>query len=295
MKRITWITITIGLLHLGIILSCEKHSNNATYTGVLEGTSIHVPALTGGKIVQILVDTGQEVTVGDTLAVLDTTELVLQHRQVQAALEELQVQEEIARTHLRRSKTDVDYIQEKYERIQRLYEQQAMPKQSLDDLGNQVQQAQSAYEVTRQQIRSLTARRKQLEAQIDTIRKKISDAVIIAPTNGLITTRYYEIGEAIPPLQPIVELMHIRDLEVKIYIPEKRLPEVKHGQEVKIRVDGLDEELPGRIRWVSPKAEFTPKTILTPDTRTALVYAVKITVPNPKRVLKHGMPVEVIW
>jgi len=48
------------------------------------------------------------------------------------------------------------------------------------------------------------------------------------------------------------------------------------------------------VSWVSPKAEFTPKTILTPETRTSLVYAVKVTIPNPKRVLKHGMPVEVI-
>jgi HlyD family secretion protein len=69
---------------------------------------------------------------------------------------------------------------------------------------------------------------------------------------------------------------------------------VKHGQEVKIRVDGVRETLPGRVSWVSPKAEFTPKTILTPETRTSLVYAVKVTVPNPKRILKHGMPVEVI-
>lgn len=291
MKRTGWLIL---FLLPWMIAGCGKSLNNSTYTGVLEGTSVHVPALTGGKIVQIFVDTGQEVAVGDTLAIVDTTELVMQRRQARAALEELQVQVDITHTNLRRSKADVEYAQENYKRIKKLYEKQTMPKQRVDDLRNQVQRAESVYEATQQQIRSLTARQKQLEAQIGIIQKKISDAVILAPMDGLVTTRYYEVGEAIPPLQPIVELIHIRELEVKIYIPEEKLPEVRPGQEVKIRVDGLNEELPGRIRWVSPKAEFTPKTILTPETRTSLVYAVKVVVPNPKRVLKHGMPVEVV-
>ena len=56
-----------------------------------------------------------------------------------------------------------------------------------------------------------------------------------------------------------------------------------------------DKELKGTVRWISPKAEFTPKTILTPDTRSSLVFAVKITINNPEGILKHGMPVEVIF
>ena len=69
----------------------------------------------------------------------------------------------------------------------------------------------------------------------------------------------------------------------------------KNNQEVNIRIDGRKEILPGKVSWISPKAEFTPKTILTPETRSSLVYAVKIIVPNPHGVLKHGMPVEVIF
>ena len=49
--------------------------------------------------------------------------------------------------------------------------------------------------------------------------------------------------------------------------------------------------MPGKIMWISPQAEFTPKTILTPDTRTSLVYAVKISIANQEGILKHGMPV----
>jgi HlyD family secretion protein len=283
-----------AILFALLILGCSSKSHRDIYTSVLEGKSIHVPALTGGQIVAIFVDAGQEVAAGDSLAVIDTTDLVLQRQQAQATREELIVQEDIYRTNLDRARADLDYFQKKYERVKSLYEKQATPEQNLDDLENQLQQVQSAYKAAQDQIQILQAQRKQLEAQLGSIRKKIADAVIVAPTDGLVASRYYEKGEAIPALQPILELLHISELDAKIYIPEEMLSQVKPGQPVSIRVDGLAEDLPGRVSWISPKAEFTPKTILTPETRTSLVYAVKVTVPNPKRVLKHGMPVEVI-
>jgi HlyD family secretion protein len=287
------LSLTAVLLSL-LILGCTAKQHHDIYTSVLEGKSIHVPALTGGQIVTMFVDTGQEVAAGDSLAVVDTTDLVLQRQQAQAARDELLVQEKISRTSLDRAKADLDYVQEKYERVKALYEKQATAEQNLDDLDNQRQQAQSAYKAAQDQIQILQAKRKQLEAQLGLIRKKIADAVIIAPTDGLVASRYYEKGEAVPTLQPILELVHVSELDAKIYIPEEMLSQVKPGQPVKIHVDGLAKDLPGRISWISPKAEFTPKTILTPETRTSLVYAVKVTVPNPERVLKHGMPVEVI-
>lgn len=283
-----------AIFPLLLILCCTTKSHHDIYTSVLEGKSIHVPALTGGKIVAVFFDVGQEVFAGDSLAVVDTTDLVLQHQQAQAAREELLVQENINRTNLDRAKADLDYVQVKYERVKALYEKQATPEQSLDDLDNQLHRVRSAYKAAQDQIQILQARRKQLEAQLGSIRKKISDAVIIAPTDGLVASRYYEKGEAVPTMQPILELVHISEMDAKIYIPEEMLPQIKPGQPVRIRVDGLAEDLPGRVSWISPKAEFTPKTILTPETRTSLVYAVKVTVPNPDRVLKHGMPVEVI-
>ncbi|GBD92670.1 putative efflux pump membrane fusion protein [bacterium BMS3Abin05] len=116
----------------------------------------------------------------------------------------------------------------------------------------------------------------------------------MAPASGVIFSRYFNEGEAIPPLNPIVEIVHVRSLSVKIYISEKMLPHIKYGQKVKVRVDGLSRQFQGIVGWVSPKAEFTPKTIMTPETRTSLVYAVKIRIQNSKGILKDGMPVEVV-
>ena len=277
-----------------ILIACGKNKNDSTYTSVLEGRTVQVPALTGGKILSVSVEEGDEVVIGDVLAVTDTVEIVLQKSQLNAVLEELSVQEEIADINLRRTKTDFEYIQEKLDRMKILVDNEAVPKQNFDDLSNLLKQAESAHVAAQQTLRGLYARRKQLVAQIAIAQKKIADAKIVAPTDGMVSSRYYEPGEAVPPYRPILELIHHREMEVKIYLPEKKLPLIKIGQAVVLRVDGLDREFSGRIAWVSPKAEFTPKTILTPETRTSLVYAVKVTVSNPEGVLKHGMPVEVV-
>jgi HlyD family secretion protein len=221
MKHALWGTLCIAaILFQSLIPGCGNKSKFSTYTGVLEGKSVQVPALTGGKIVELPVDTGEEVAEGTMLAVIDTTELSLQHKQLSAVLEELEVQKEIAETNLKRSKGDLEYVQQREERMKTLYENQAMPKQNLDDLRNEMQRAQSAFDAAREQVHSLEARKRQLGAQVGTVEKKISDAVITAPVEGLVSTLYYEVGEAVPPMQPVLELIHVSELEVKIYIPE---------------------------------------------------------------------------
>jgi HlyD family secretion protein len=69
---------------------------------------------------------------------------------------------------------------------------------------------------------------------------------------------------------------------------------VRIGQRAEIRVDGSDTTLPAGVVWISDRAEFTPKTILTQETRTAMVYAVKIAADNASGILKVGMPVTVL-
>jgi HlyD family secretion protein len=289
MKKYVYLLMLMTVIFAG----CGNNSTGEGYTSIVEGTSVQVPALTGGEIKEFRVDTGQEVQPGEVLAVVDTTELVFRRRQLQASLEELEVQWEIARSNLEQAESTESYVREKKERIEALYQKSSASRQSVDDLINQLQQAQTALANAKQTFQSLVARKKQLIAQLGVVNKKIKDAVMVAPTGGIISEKYFELGEAIPPLSPIVEIIEIRKVEVKIYISEKKLPEVKYGQEARVTVDGLEKELNGTLSWVSPKAEFTPKTILTPETRTSLVYAVKISVPNPEGILKHGMPVEV--
>ena len=275
------------------ITGCGNNNHKNSYTGVLEGTSINVPALTGGVIVDLMVDTGDNVKRGQPVAVIDSTELILQKEQLLATQTELDVQTKIANTGLANAKKNLSYVEERQKRVEQLYNNKSVPKQNLDDINNQLQNARSAYETTHGKLQGIAARREQLSAKLKIINKKISDAVVIAPREGVVVNKYFEAGEAVPPYSRLVEIIDISEMTTKIYISEQLLALVKHGQQVSISVDGLDKQLPGQVIWISPKAEFTPKNILTPETRTSLVYAVKVSVTNEDGVLKHGMPVVV--
>lgn len=282
----------------GIIIifltQCGKKSEIDIYTGVLEGKSIRVSALSPGKIVDFRVERGEEVQTGDTLAIVDSSELIFQKEQFEAGLKELQVQSEIAVTSSQQAILDLNYISEKYQRVKKLTTDQSMPQQALDDLKIQLDRGQAAKKTSEQKIKSLRAMHEQLTARIKSVQKKIEDCYILAPQGGIIANKFFEQGEAIPPMAPVVEIIHIKSLDLKIYIAENLLPKIIFGQTVTVRVDGLEKTLTGTISWISPKAEFTPKTILTPETRSSLVYAVNIVIKNPDGLLKHGMPVEVL-
>ncbi len=286
-------SLFILLIPVLVLVSCSGKQNEDSYTGVVEGTSVQIPALTGGKILQLFTDTGKEVQPGQVVAQIDTLDLSYQRQQVEASLEELSIQEAIATTNLNRSRNDMQYVQETYDRYVRLHEAQSVTQQVVDDFKNRLQNAEAAYKAAQQQVESISARKKQLTAQLDIVDKKISDASVTSPIGGTIASKYFEAGEAAPPLTPVFEVIDTREMWIKIYVAETTLPQIKVGQEAKIAVDGSSKTLTGRVSWISPKAEFTPKTILTPQTRTALVYAVKITIPNPDGILKQGMPIEV--
>ncbi len=275
-------------------LGCGDNNSTHQYTSILEGTTIQVPALTGGQIVEIPIETGQLVNQGDRLARIDSVELFLQYQQLVSSYEEIKAQKRIAATALERTERDLAYVQQKYTRIEKLYLASSVAKQDYDDIANHLSQVSSARETAQQNLQTLTSRVKQVEAQIALTRKKLNDTIILAPLSGIITAKYYETGEAIAPLRPIAEIMDITRLEAKIYVEEKMLPNLRYGQQVSLEIDGTDESFSGRISWISPRAEFTPKFILTPDTRTSLVYAVQIDIDNPDGIMKDGMPVVII-
>lgn len=285
------LSILIIILILFLSISCSDNSAEHQYTGVLEGTSVQVPALTPGQITQIPVNTGELVKKGQLLAMVDSIDLIYQREQLVATLQELEIQTEIAQSNLSRANKDYTYLKTKQDRIANLYKSQSTTKQNLDDITNSLQTSQTAVSNARNALGSIAAGKKQVEAKIKSVNKRINDTKIIAPTGGIITNLYYEEGEAVPLFGSLLEIIDTKKMEVKIYISETRLSQVRYGQQVSVSVDGLDKTLDGTVIWVSPKAEFTPKTILTPNTRTSLVYAVKISITNEEGILKHGMPV----
>jgi len=255
---------------------------------------VRVPALTGGQIMTMFADLGNQVSQNQVLAAVDTVELDLQRGQLLASLSEIDIQSKIAATNVDRTSDELRYVQTKFDRISGLYQAESVPQQNYDDIKNQVDQVNKSLQTAQQQLQSLAARKQIVRGQIALLDKKINDATIRAPRAGIISAKYFEAGEAVPPTQPVFELTDISQVDTRIYVAEPKLVSLKHGQQVTVQIDGNDQNLTGRLSWISPKAEFTPKSIMTPETRTTLVYAVTVTIDNPDGLLKHGMPVVII-
>ncbi len=286
----------LGFLAIVVLLlaGCGKEeAQTFQASAIVEGTAIKVSAQTGGYLVKVYVDEGDDVVMGQTIALVDTEKLGYELERVQANLEDLAVQRRIAAANVRRARDDYDYARTKYERYQSLYRTNAAPEQLLDDLKIGFKRARIGYEQAQQRLASVASKEKALQAQVKLLRRRIRDAVVKAPLSGTITARYYDTGETIPPNAPVVEIIDLSEMWAKVYVSETYLPKIKIGQKAEVKVDGSDRTLVGKVAWISSKAEFTPKNILTQESRTSLVYAVKIIVPNPQRILKHGMPVSI--
>lgn len=277
-----------------LLSSCAK-KNNSTFqaTAIIEGTAIKVSAQTGGYLLKVNVEEGQDVGSGDTLAVVDAEKLGYQLNQMEANLDELNVQHRLATTNLRRAQEDYDYAKTKYERYLDLFKKNAASQQVLDDLKITHDRASTALESARQNLQSISSREKGLAAQMKLLQRQINDAMVTAPISGTVTTRFYDAGETIPPNAPLVEIVDLAKMWAKVYVSETYLPQIKIGQNAQVQIDGTTQTFTGTVTWISAKAEFTPKNILTQESRTALVYAVKISIDNPDHVLKHGMPVTI--
>ncbi|HPT72274.1 MAG TPA: HlyD family efflux transporter periplasmic adaptor subunit [Candidatus Cloacimonadota bacterium] len=284
-----------GITVISVILlnGCSHQHKDLKYAGTLDGTEIQIPAQTGGKIIRMMFEEGQLKQKGDTLAVIDTQELHFQLQQLDANLESLISAQRIAQTNLDQANRDNQYIVDKYERTKQLYQNKAASQQTLDDVSNQKLKTSSALHNSQNVLNQTTSNIEQVKAQILTINKKVSDAVILSPITGTISTKYYNEGEVIPPMGSIAEILDTRTLDVKIYISVDKLSTIKTGDILEVKAEGIDNTYHGKVIWISNQAEFTPKTVLTPETRSSLVYAVKVELDNSDGKLKQGMPVEV--
>lgn len=130
-------------------------------------------------------------------------------------------------------------------------------------------------------------------------KKNLDDTKVYAPEDGIIMTRIQEPGAVVEPSQPIYTMAKSKPVWVRAYIPEPNLANVKYGMEVNVFTDtinpqtGKKREYKGYVGYISPVAEFTPKTVQTEDLRTDLVYRIRVYIYDIDEYLRQGMPVTV--
>ncbi|MCF6210749.1 MAG: efflux RND transporter periplasmic adaptor subunit [Gammaproteobacteria bacterium] len=269
-------------------------------------------------IAEIRVQEGDHVSKGQPLARLHTELLEAQlaeaeaavevQRQVLARLEAGSRPEEIhkAEAELQAAEAQAKAAHDSYRRVARLLERKLASPQDeeqarsqADAAAAQVKAVQATLALLKAGARKedIAAARAQLtgrRAALKQAQQRLTDASLYAPADGIIRNRILEPGDMAFPQSPVLTLAFLDPVWVRAYLPEPMLGRVRLGATAWITTDSYPgKRYQGWVGYVSPTAEFTPKTVQTPELRTRLVYSVRIFACNPDGELRLGMPVSV--
>lgn len=150
--------------------------------------------------------------------------------------------------------------------------------------------------VRESELRTLQAQERQTRASLVEAESVLSDLTIRAPVPGVIVSRMREPGEVITAGTPLLELLDLGQLYLKVYVPESQIGQIRLGLPAQVHTDAYPgQPYDAEIRYISARAEFTPKEVQTPDERVKLVYAVKLYFKsNPEHRLSPGLPADAV-
>ena len=271
-----------------------------------------------GRLDAVNFEEGDPVSAGDVIAVLDTAPL--RDGVVQAEAEASVRRAELARLEAGSRSQEIDRARARVEELDAnvLIAQQTFDRQSkLRDSGYVSQQAyDTALAALDAARKRLVAGKKDLalvqlgpraeeiaggaagveaaEAAVAQAQLRLGDTSLVAPSDGVLLARVREPGSIVAAGVPVATLALTSPVWVRAYVDETDLGLVVPGKTAEVFTDSAPgKPYKGQVGFVSPIAEFTPRTVQTPDLRTDLVYQVRITIDAPDSGLRQGMPVTV--
>jgi len=287
-------------------------------SGTIETDNIVISSQIAGEVLTLNVIEGALVRAGDTLAIIDTEMLEIRLRQAESASKIAQAQYSLLKngardedlklsdSQRRQAQSNFDLLRIEKERVDNLFVSNSISQNKVDEVNMRYDVARAQLDAAIEQINKLNnfARPEELaqaeanvensKANIDLVKKSIRDSYITSPIDGYVVKRFINRGETVSPLSSLFKVTDLNIAELYVYVSQVDLGKVKLGQTAQVSVDSFpDKTFEGTVVYISPEAEFTPKTIQTKEERTKLVYAVKIHILNPAHELKAGMPADV--
>lgn len=313
--------ITSTILLSILFISCNGNNKDGMIeaSGNIEGTNITVSSQAAGEIDKILKDEGSLVNKGDTIIIIDPINYKLKLNESLSILQSSESQysllktgarkEDIAQSEeaLKQAEVNFSQAEKDKDRYTSLFESKSITRKQYEDAINRYEIASAQYNSAKENVRKIKnlarpdelkqaeANVNRVKASIEQLQKNINDCFVTAPSNGYIVKKFVEEGEYAGMLSSLFKITDLRKVELVIYVSETDLGKVKLGQVAEVSVDSYpDKNFKGNVTYISPEAEFTPKNIQTKDERTKLVFAVKISIPNPDLELKPGMPADAL-
>lgn len=270
-----------------------------------------------GRLRDMRLEEGDSVAPGDLLAALDDQPLREALAVAEAGVLEARANFERTRTGSRpqeiqqaqagveEAEAALDNADKQLARQRDLFRQRLNSKRELDDAEASQEQAAARLRAAREALAlavegfraedqaAAAAALAAAEARRDQATTQLEDTRLHAPSAGVIQVRAREPGSMVAVGEPVYTLSLTDTIYVRAYVGEVHLGRLVPGAEVTVTSDSSDRSYRGQVGFVSPRAEFTPKTVETPELRTDLVYRVRIVVRDPDQQLRQGMPVTV--
>jgi membrane fusion protein YbhG len=289
-KKILWASIIVSMT--GILFSgCSNSTDKITYTGIIEGETHTISSPVTDRLLVLSVTEGDWVEKGEVLGNIDDSSLILQLKGLSAGFDQLDLQEKDAEISLEQIVETFNHYNSIYQKNLALLEQEAVSDQTVRDLKLQVDKWNRDRRSVEIRIDLIKSQRESLQYQVAQIEETRAKTILRASSDGYIDKVYFELDEFIPPLRPVIDLVNLDNVWCYIYMSEMELTEISVGNNAEGRV--ADHLFTGEVRHINSRSEFSPKEILSPDNRKALVYAVKINLKNPDKILKIGMPIDI--
>jgi len=289
-----------------------------TLHGNMDIRQVELAFNASGRIAEILAREGDRVAKGQLLARLDTTRLALQLAQAEALANAQRIQvaklkagsrpEEIRQAAAVRdaAQVAVEDARQVHRRQQDLVGKGFVAQQQADTAKNalaaaseRLKAAEEAYRLAvlgsrKEDVAAAEAGLAAQDAAVAGLRQDISEGELKAPEAGVIEKRILEPGDMASPQKPVFTLALSGAVWARVYLPETALGRVPMGAKATIVTDGhRDRRYAGWVGYVSPTAEFTPKTVETTELRTSLVYQARVFACEGHEALRQGMPVTV--
>lgn len=320
--RLILALVVLGLLGILYYAYTFWRSNHARDQFVIYGNvdirQVDLGFRVSGRLARMVFEEGDEVKTGDLVAVLDKAPYEAALAAAQAQM--LQAQANYDKLmhgnrpqEIEEARASVNEKQATFENAELLYKRQkeqikvgSTSQQAHDDaLARKIEaeaslkSAKEALNLAEEGFRNedIAAGKAALEtakAQLESAKINLEDTEILSPSDGIMLTRVREPGAIVAPLSVVYTLSLHKPVWIRAYVSEPYLGRIKPGMEGLITTDtNPDKPFKAQIGFISPQAEFTPKTVETPELRTDLVYRLRLLTDDPDGKLRQGMPVTV--
>ena len=287
--------ITILILMLASLISCNKNNDKADGYGNFEATEVTISAEANGEIDYLKLEEGDMLEPKIQVGLIDTTQLYFNKQQLVASKNTVYSKSANVLSQIKVLQEQLKTAQIEKKRIQNMFAENAATKRQVDEIEGKVNVIQEQIKSVQTQNAPIVNEANSIDVQIEKINDQIQKSKIINPIKGTVLSKYAEPNEVTAFGKPIYKIADISEMSLRVYVSETQLSQIKVGQKVSVKIDAEKEmkSYPGTISWIASSAEFTPKVVQTKEERVNLVYAVKVNLKNDGS-LKIGMPAE-MW